>query len=923
MDYRNQASRGMHFFIPPEGLHKLGITMESMGKNVSISLGFFIVLLFFILTALTPTIAGATEAAGSAYVLNIDLPTQVVKDLLVTNTLTEGLTYSPSSFSVSGAAGNPAETIDGPSDGSQLTRITWSFGQVDNSANQDITIRFQPIVADVAANYDGSTLAAGQVTLQFTDSSGQARTASGMINPVKVVEPDLSINMASDRLTPASSGQNSAPGSAQGVDQTYTVSVGHSADSHADAYDSDLFILLPAGTIYSPGSAEIVSAPPGMLDDANPQELKMHFDEIDRSWNKDHMILLKFQATTEDEAAPEASSGEIKVALTWKSAPGDNPGTRSYTTSQSIPIFEYVPSYSLSINSVAEPNPVEAGQSLLYTISYANTGQDEVHAVTIEEIYDQNVTYMSAIPMPDADRENLWTIGDLKAGASGTIKLVVRVNPDSADGTMLKNSVKISCGEYATAEAITETIVKGKTDKLTTKASSNSTNSSLTENENKTASQDILKNNTENATAAMVSINDTKVDLVYINQDNATEITNTTSKSDLAINQSDVLMNPTAEAEDSIAEAGNQSETDGDLLEGAANQNETADKSSETLDEVKALEQVEQNVKNDIYTIVVIPIGNNTMFGPASESLENVTEPANLILITEPKTDSPSQYSGKGDTDINLIMPENSKEQILESDMQETDSIIESQPKSDPNNALAKEPTTTETPYQVDPSQFVADLADDVVDQAGTAEDPSGMESDNKEVDQKDPNTIFDVSTLSFSDGTKVDVVFAESSSGSDTTYVMLHEEGTGLSESSLRTDGSDSIASLVNTTAISESAINQTDHKINQTETTDMIPKIAAIEPNSADNSKNLSNTGAVTVDIAAKPPEQVNPPPESTSVQPESLESSGAEENPPDIADSSADQTIAVAALPDAPATSPGQVEAQPDATPEPPAG
>jgi len=193
MDYRNQASRGMHFFIPPEGLHKLGITMESMGKNVSISLGFFIVLLFFILTALTPTIAGATEAAGSAYVLNIDLPTQVVKDLLVTNTLTEGLTYSPSSFSVSGAAGNPAETIDGPSDGSQLTRITWSFGQVDNSANQDITIRFQPIVADVAANYDGSTLAAGQVTLQFTDSSGQARTASGMINPVKVVEPDLSI----------------------------------------------------------------------------------------------------------------------------------------------------------------------------------------------------------------------------------------------------------------------------------------------------------------------------------------------------------------------------------------------------------------------------------------------------------------------------------------------------------------------------------------------------------------------------------------------------------------------------------------------------------------------------------------------------------------------------------------------------------
>ncbi|MCX6674626.1 MAG: hypothetical protein NTY37_12705 [Methanothrix sp.] len=226
---------------------------------------------------------------------------------------------------------------------------------------------------------------------------------------------------------------------------------------------------------------------------------------------------------------------------------------------------------------------------------------------------------------------------------------------------------------------------------------------------------------------------------------------------------------------------------------------------------------------------VEMPIGNDTLLDPVSESPENITEPVNLTSDA-----------------LALSLPEKSPEQN----------------KSDPDANQYDKPTAAETPSQVDPSYPVADLADN----------PLGTESDN---------IISDVSTLSFSDGTKVDVVFAESSSGSDTAYVILHEDDEELSESSSGTDGSGSVASLVNIIDISESATNQTDQKVNQTKTTNMIPKS-----------------------------------PESTDAQLKSPESSDAKEDPPD----SGDQSIAEAALSDAAASPPGQAEAQPEPAPEP---
>ncbi|MGB7001803.1 MAG: NosD domain-containing protein, partial [Halobacteriota archaeon] len=96
-----------------------------------------------------------------------------------------------------------------------------------------------------------------------------------------------------------------------------------------------------------------------------------------------------------------------------------------------------------------DPDPVQAGGTLNYSISVSNKGYVNALAVTVTEIYDVNVTFDSAIPAPSLGND-MWIFPALNANETKRINISVTVNPLTAMGTVLHNTVNVSCAEGVT-----------------------------------------------------------------------------------------------------------------------------------------------------------------------------------------------------------------------------------------------------------------------------------------------------------------------------------------------------------------------------------------------------------------------------------------------------------------------------------------
>ncbi|BAL80367.1 DUF7619 domain-containing protein [Caldisericum exile] len=103
---------------------------------------------------------------------------------------------------------------------------------------------------------------------------------------------------------------------------------------------------------------------------------------------------------------------------------------------------------NLTISKSDNIDPVPAGQNIIYTIKYQNTGGQTATGVMITDILPSNVIYVSSNPSgtynsgPPATLT--WNIGSLPAGSSGTITVTVQVPVNTTNGTVFTNNATIS-----------------------------------------------------------------------------------------------------------------------------------------------------------------------------------------------------------------------------------------------------------------------------------------------------------------------------------------------------------------------------------------------------------------------------------------------------------------------------------------------
>src|SRR5207249_3983809 len=129
-------------------------------------------------------------------------------------------------------------------------------------------------------------------------------------------------------------------------------------------------------------------------------------------------------------------------------------GTAITTTVTSAPV--------LTVSATDAPDPVAAGGTITYTLSYSNSGNTGATGVMINDTVPANTTFVSATAGGSlAAGVVTWSIGSLAAGASGSVQLVVRVNTPLATGTVITDGTfSIDSVETAlvTGAAITTTV---------------------------------------------------------------------------------------------------------------------------------------------------------------------------------------------------------------------------------------------------------------------------------------------------------------------------------------------------------------------------------------------------------------------------------------------------------------------------------
>src|SRR5207249_2332859 len=95
----------------------------------------------------------------------------------------------------------------------------------------------------------------------------------------------------------------------------------------------------------------------------------------------------------------------------------------------------------LAVSKTDSPDPVAAGGNLTYTLSYSNTGNANATGVVLTDTVPANTTFVSATAGGTlASGVVTWSIGNLAAGASGSVQMVVRVASPLANGTSITNS---------------------------------------------------------------------------------------------------------------------------------------------------------------------------------------------------------------------------------------------------------------------------------------------------------------------------------------------------------------------------------------------------------------------------------------------------------------------------------------------------
>lgn len=224
---------------------------------------------------------------------------------LVTTTLVDGFDTTCSTPVITAEPAISLEPVD------QGRNVVFDFGDVTNggTANATLTLDYTVYVLDNAANIRDLELVNLVNWRWGTDNDVQTQS-----EPVKIVEPTLSIGKV---ISPTSG--------IRATVVTYTLTVAHTPESNASAFDVLIEDILPIGMTYLPGTLQVISGPaPDLLEEAGAPVLQIGWDELPARDVDDNpvTVVIQYQAQINEQAG-QGSVLVNQARVEWTSLPGD------------------------------------------------------------------------------------------------------------------------------------------------------------------------------------------------------------------------------------------------------------------------------------------------------------------------------------------------------------------------------------------------------------------------------------------------------------------------------------------------------------------------------------------------------------------------------------------------------------------------
>jgi uncharacterized repeat protein (TIGR01451 family) len=372
------------------------------------------------------TAAPITTTVGSAPSLGLtmtDSPDPVAAGANLTYTIGYSNNGNANASGVQITAALPASTTFVSATGGGVAGIgsvTWAIGALNAGSSGSV----QMVVRVASPLANGSTIGSGALTV----ACNQIATVTGPTIITTVTSAPVLTISAVDAPDPVNAGAN----------LTYTLSYTNGGNAVATAVV--LSDTLPANTTF-------VSATGGGVASGNVVTWNLGTLGVGASGSAQMVVRV---------ASPLANGTTISHATYSIDSAQTTPasGAQVTTTVSSSP--------NLAIALAEAPDPVVAAGNLTYTLSYSNTGNANATGTIVTDALPTNTSFVSATGGGTSSAGTMtWSVGNLNAGSSGSVQLVVRVASPLADGTVITNgtgSIRSTQTAAVSATAVTTTV---------------------------------------------------------------------------------------------------------------------------------------------------------------------------------------------------------------------------------------------------------------------------------------------------------------------------------------------------------------------------------------------------------------------------------------------------------------------------------